>query len=141
MHICAKYGHIMTNYAMKMAMTTVICLESHECSYMISLFVKFFKKKNQNSSLLFFLTNSTYKRTPCKRIAFFDSFFIFFGFSKIGSKSPAHLFIANIWIFQQHVWLLHRKLLYYLKMNFGHTQEQTITHLQYKFELLSGNQL
>src|SRR6266498_2139886 len=59
-------------------------------------------------------------------------------FSKIGSKWPAHLFIANIWIFQQHVWLLHRKILYYLKMNFGHTQEQTITHLQFKFELLSA---
>src|SRR6266508_3712513 len=87
------------------------------------------------------LTNSTYKRTVCKRIAFFDSFFIFFGFSKIWSKSPAHLFIANIWIFQQHVWLLHRNLLYYLKMNFAHTQEQTITHLQFKFESLSGNRL
>ena len=42
MHICAKYGHFMMNYAMKMAMTTVIWLESHECSYMISLFVKVF---------------------------------------------------------------------------------------------------
>src|SRR6266540_3304750 len=42
MHICAKYGHFMTNYAMKMAMTTVIWLESHECSYMMSLFVKVF---------------------------------------------------------------------------------------------------
>src|SRR5438105_3637387 len=80
MHICAKYGHFMINYAMIMAMTTVIWLESHECSYMISLFVKKILKIFQNSSLLFFLTNSTYKRTPCKKFAFFDIFFIFFVF-------------------------------------------------------------
>src|SRR6266498_2377325 len=94
-----------------------------------------------NSSLSFFLTNSTYKRIACKRIAFLTVSSFSLVFSKIGSKSSAHLFIANIWIFQQHVWLLHRNLLYYLKMNFGHTQEQTITHLQFKFELLSGNRL
>src|SRR6266498_4159340 len=80
MHICAKYGHFMTNCAMKMAMTTVIWLESHECSYMISHFVIFFLKICENSSLSFFITNSTYNRTPCKKFAFFDIFFIFFDF-------------------------------------------------------------
>ena len=33
MHICAKYGNFMTNYAMKMAMTTGIWLETHESSH------------------------------------------------------------------------------------------------------------
>jgi len=42
MHICAKYGNCMTNYALKMAMTMCIWLETHESSYMLSLFVKFF---------------------------------------------------------------------------------------------------
>ena len=42
MHICAKYGNCMTNYALKMAMTICIWLETHESSYMLSLFVKFF---------------------------------------------------------------------------------------------------
>ena len=34
----------------------------------------------QNSSLSFFLTTSTHKRTLCWRISFFDVFFIFFDF-------------------------------------------------------------
>ena len=42
MHICAKYGNFMTNYARKMAMTKGIWLETLECSYMVSLFVKVF---------------------------------------------------------------------------------------------------
>ena len=42
MHICAKYGNFMMNYAMKMAMTTGIWLETHESSHMVSLFVKVF---------------------------------------------------------------------------------------------------
>src|SRR6266508_3575187 len=46
----------------------------------------FFFKFCQNSSLSFFLTNSTYKKTPCKRFAFFDIFFIFFEFFGNGEK-------------------------------------------------------
>ena len=42
MHICAKYGNCMMNYALKMAMPMCIWFENHESSYMISLFVKFF---------------------------------------------------------------------------------------------------
>ena len=42
MHICAKYGNFMMNYARKMAMTKGIWLETLECSYMVSLFVKVF---------------------------------------------------------------------------------------------------
>ena len=42
MHICAKYENFMTKYARKMAMTKGIWLETVECSYMVSLFVKVF---------------------------------------------------------------------------------------------------
>ena len=84
MHICAKYGNCLTNYALKMAMTICIWLETHESSYMLSLFVKFFFNICQNLSLSFFLRNSTYKRTPCKRFAFFDIVFIFFYFFQMG---------------------------------------------------------
>src|SRR6266540_4324271 len=88
MHICAKYGNFMMKYAKKMAMIKGICIENLECSYMVSLFVKvFFFKICQNSSLSFFLTNSTYKKTPCKRFAFFDIFFIFFDFFRKGKKT------------------------------------------------------
>src|SRR5436189_2825867 len=86
MHMCAKYGNFMMKYARKMAMTKGICTENLECSYMVSLFVKFFFKICQNSSLSFFLINSTYKKTPCKRFAFFDIFFIFFDFFPKGKK-------------------------------------------------------
>ena len=122
--------------------TLVIWLESHECLYMIGLFVnEFFWKVCQNLSLSFFLATSTHKRTPCQRISFlnFSSFSLMF--FKIGSKSWAHRFIAKTRIFQHHVCLLHRILLGYLKIIFGYIPEQTITHLQFKFELLSGNRL
>src|SRR6266508_3822310 len=93
MHICAKYGNCMMNYALKMAMTMCIWLETHESSYMLSLFVKFFFNICQNSSLSFFLRNSTYKRTPCKRFAFFDIVFIFYYFFSKWVKSYCRWFL------------------------------------------------
>ena len=45
MHISAKYGNFMMNYARKMAMTKGIWPETLECSYMVSLFVKVFFSK------------------------------------------------------------------------------------------------
>ena len=38
MHICAKYGHIIVNCVIDMAMILVIWLESHKYSYMIVYF-------------------------------------------------------------------------------------------------------
>src|SRR6266540_3844135 len=93
MHICAKYGNFIMKYARKMAMTKGICIENLDCSYMVSLFVKVFFQICQNSSLSFFLTNSTYKKTPSKRFAFFDIFFIFFEFFGNGEKPLCRRFL------------------------------------------------
>src|SRR6266498_145204 len=93
MHICGKYGNCMTNYALKMAMPMCIWFENHESSYMISLLLSFSFKLCQNSSLAFFLRSSTYKRTPCKRFAFFDIFFIIFDFFSKRDKSYCRRFL------------------------------------------------
>jgi hypothetical protein len=57
-----KYGHIIMNCGMKIAMTFVICLESHECLYMIGHFV-IFLKSHRNSSFSFVLATSPHKKT------------------------------------------------------------------------------
>ena len=62
-------------------------------------------------------------------------------FFKIGSKSSAYLLIPKTCIFQHRLWLLHKILLGYLKMIFEDIPEQTVIHLQFKFELLSRNRL
>ena len=46
----------------------------------------FFWKVCQKSSLSFLLATSTHKSTPCRRIYFFDVFFIFFEFFQKKSK-------------------------------------------------------
>ena len=48
---------------------------------MIDLFCEVFVwKVCQKSSLNFFLSTSTHKRSPCQRISFFEVFFLFFDF-------------------------------------------------------------
>jgi hypothetical protein len=42
MHMCAQYGHIITNYAAILAITLVIWPKRHETSNMIARFVKDF---------------------------------------------------------------------------------------------------
>ena len=129
--LCHENGH-----------TLVIWLESYERLYMIGLFVNDFFGKFVKTQVYHFSQQLVHiKGLHAKGFIFlnFSSFSLIF--FKIGSKSSAHQFIAKTQIFQQHVWILHRMLLYYLKMNFGDIQEQTITHLQFKFELLSGNRL
>jgi hypothetical protein len=37
-HICAQYGHIITNYATILVITLVVRPESHEISHMITRF-------------------------------------------------------------------------------------------------------
>jgi hypothetical protein len=44
MHMCAQYGLIQTNYAMNVAITLVIWLESHETSDEIAPFENTFLK-------------------------------------------------------------------------------------------------
>ena len=48
---------------------------------MIDLFVEYFFGKFVKTQVYhFFLATSTYKRTPCQMISFFDYFFSFFDF-------------------------------------------------------------
>jgi hypothetical protein len=42
MYMCAQYGHIITNYALILAITLLIWHKSHETSNMIAHFVKGF---------------------------------------------------------------------------------------------------
>jgi hypothetical protein len=42
MHMCAQYGHIITNYVKILVITLVIWPKSHETSNMIAYFVKVF---------------------------------------------------------------------------------------------------
>jgi hypothetical protein len=42
MHMCAQYGHIITNYALILAITLVVWPKCHETSNMIGHFVKNF---------------------------------------------------------------------------------------------------
>ena len=44
MQVCAEYGKIIIMYAMDMVIVLVIWFETHECSYMIALFMIFFLK-------------------------------------------------------------------------------------------------
>jgi hypothetical protein len=41
-HVCAQYGHIITNYALILAITLVVWPKCHETSNMIGYFVKDF---------------------------------------------------------------------------------------------------
>ena len=47
MHVYAQYGHIITNYALILAITLVIWPESQETSNEIGHFVKVFLRHNQ----------------------------------------------------------------------------------------------
>ena len=72
-YLCAKYSHIIMNYAIDMSMNMVICLKHNKCSYIIVHFVNFFVQNISKSMFLFFpLTTSKHKRTPCQRIPFFE---------------------------------------------------------------------
>ena len=42
MHVCAQYGHIITNYVAILAITLVVWPESHETSNMIAHYEKVF---------------------------------------------------------------------------------------------------
>ena len=122
--------------------TLVTWLESHECLYMIGLFVNEFFGKFLKTQVYHFSQQLVHiKGLHAKGFLFLNFSSFSLAFFKIGSKSPTYLFIAKTWIFQHRVWILHRILLGYLKMIFGDIQEQTIIHLQFKFELLSGNRL
>ena len=44
MHPCAQYDIIRTNYTTNVAISLIICLESHESSRMIADFLEFFFK-------------------------------------------------------------------------------------------------
>ena len=85
MHPSTKYGHIIINFDVDMAMTLIICLETQACSYMVGHIVKqVFSKSCQNSCLPFFMATSTRKRTPCASFTFFIFLYFLLYFSKLG---------------------------------------------------------
>jgi hypothetical protein len=83
MHMCAQYGHIITNYAAILAITLLIWPESHETSNMIAHFVKFFCDVCNFSSLMFFLATITQNMTPHEGFTLFRWFSKFLCLFKI----------------------------------------------------------
>jgi hypothetical protein len=78
MHMCAQYGHIITNYAAILAITLFIWPESHETSNMIAHFVMFFVCDVCNfSSLIIFLATITHNMTPREGFTLFGLFLKF----------------------------------------------------------------
>ena len=57
MHMCAQYGHIITNYAAILAITLVVWPERHETSNMIAHFEKVFLRYLQYSKFDIFPCN------------------------------------------------------------------------------------
>jgi hypothetical protein len=77
MHMCAQYGHIITNYASILAITLLIYPKSHETSNNIAHFVKFFCDICNFPSLIFFLATITHNMTPHEGFTLFGLFFKF----------------------------------------------------------------
>jgi hypothetical protein len=73
MSISTKYGHVITNYDMNMAMNMVILLESLEWSYLIVRLFKFFLKYVK-THVYYFSSNITHKRTSAQVLNLFLQF-------------------------------------------------------------------
>ena len=97
MHMYAQYGHIITNYALILAITLVIWPESQETSNEIGHFVKVFWDIINIPSLIFFLLTMSHNITPREGFAL-DHFFIFYARFKLSSnfvEQPAWRFLAR----------------------------------------------
>jgi hypothetical protein len=77
MHMCAQYGHIITNYALILAITLVVWPKCHETSIMIGHFVKDFLWCVKFSKLNIFLATMTHNMTPREDFTLFGSFLNF----------------------------------------------------------------
>ena len=75
---CAKFGQIIMDYAMYVAISMCICLGIHTSSYQIGHFVKVFFQTCCIASLIFFQQTSAQKMAPCKGISFFEPFSFYF---------------------------------------------------------------
>ena len=85
-NICAKFGQIIMDDAMYVAISMCICLGIHTSSYYIGHFVKVFFQTCCSASLIIFPQTSAPKMAPCKGISFFEPFFILSFFFKMGSN-------------------------------------------------------
>ena len=124
MHLCTKYGNIIIKYATHMTITLVFSLERDECLTMTVHYVNLFFLKYKKYTFGIFTSNSIHERTPCKIVAFFYCFYIYFNcftkwgehrcrnYSGLGSWSSNFLCSYCIesylgivkWFFLQFVW-------------------------------------
>ena len=80
-------------------------------------------------SLSFLLASSTHKRTLCRRICFFDVFYIFFKFSKKKSQNGEHgCSLKGVEFFKTINGFVKQSLIVYLKMIFGKFQSK-LSHI------------
>ena len=96
-NICAKFGQIIMDDAMYVAISMCICLGIHTSSYYIGHFVKVFFQTCCSASLIIFPQTSAQKMAPCKGISFFEPFFIFSFFSKWGQTWSVDHWYKNVW--------------------------------------------
>ena len=86
MNMHARYGHIITNYVLILAIILVIWPESQETSNEIGHFVKVFWDIFNIISLIFFLAIISHNMTPHEGFAMFRSFLIFYDSFKLSTN-------------------------------------------------------
>ena len=124
-HLCAKYGHFITNYAKGMAIPWSFGLKPIHVYTWYTFLWRIFLECLLKYGLSFFLSTSTHKSTSCQQFRFFEVFFIFFEFFQKLSKWPAWLFIERGRFFQNYRRFYDVITTRFLEKN----SEQTITHL------------
>ena len=101
MHPCAQYEIIWTNYAMNVAISLIICLESHESWEMIAHFWEhFFKIKAVLQVYYFSWKPGHIWWHNVKVLQFFEFFWIFYARFKMRSKQREWPFLASCWILE-----------------------------------------
>ena len=84
MHTCAKFGHISTNYAMNVAKTLPVTLESYECLFMITSFWEHvFNKTSELQVYIFFMVTRSHVMTLREGFSLFWFFWILYACLKI----------------------------------------------------------
>ena len=103
MHVCTKYGHIISNYAMDVAITLVICFGSHETSYMIARFWEHLFKIFAIFQVFYFPYELGHiKWHNAKILHFFELFWISYAWFKTRSKRRAWPFLGRCGILQNY---------------------------------------
>ena len=106
MHMCAQYGHIITNYAAILAITLVVWPESHEASNMIAHFWEgFFEIFAIFQVWYFSLQLCHIIWHHAKVLHYLDRFWISYARFKLWSKRRAWRFLARGWASLNLQWI------------------------------------